>query len=58
MSDERLWVCPDCGREEKRHHASKTRPFCDDCDWRDAVDIEMRPVGPGKEKFAEYGGNL
>jgi len=54
----RLWRCPDCGATEKRHHASKTRPFCDACDHREAVLIEMRPEGPGKEKFAEHGGDL
>lgn len=54
----RRWVCPACGKEQSRHHSSETRPFCDDCEWRDAVLIEMKPEGPGKERFVEYGGDL
>lgn len=53
---QRLWRCPDCGHEEGRHHASKERPFCDECDFRHAVLIEMEPIGPGREKFYDEEG--
>lgn len=52
----RYWACPDCGFKIDRHHAEKERPFCDECEFRDAVLIEMKPRGPGKEKFREHGG--
>lgn len=54
----RKWVCPDCGHEEKRYPASKIRPICEKCDWRDAVHIEMVAQGPGRGKFMEHGGDL
>jgi hypothetical protein len=47
--DERLWRCPDCGAVGDRHHAQRERPFCPNCDARDAVLIEMKPIGPGAE---------
>lgn len=54
--DRRLWRCPTCGLEENRHHAEKKRPFCDECESRDAVLIEMRPIGLGREKFYDEEG--
>ena len=56
-SNERLWKCPDCNREEERHPSKLKRPFCDGCEGRDAVLIEMEPVGPGSEKFFDEDGN-
>ncbi len=56
-TDTRLWRCPTCGHEQSRHHAEKERPFCDECDFRDALLIEMRPIGPGREKFYDESGN-
>jgi ribosomal protein L37AE/L43A len=44
----REWRCPNCGHKEPRHHASKIRPFCDPCDWRLAVLVEMKPVEDGE----------
>lgn len=44
----RKWICPDCGHEEKRHHRTKERPFCDPCDWQHAIDIEMEPYENGE----------
>lgn len=55
---DRLWKCPDCGNTKNRHHRAETRPFCGPCEDRHGVLIEMRPVGDGKEKFAEHGGDL
>lgn len=48
--DKRWWWCANCGRYERRHHNEKQRPFCDECESRDAVLIEMRPKGKATEK--------
>lgn len=50
---ERQWVCPECEHSESRHHAERKRPFCDECEFRFAVLIEMEPRGPGSEKVRD-----
>jgi len=53
---DRQWKCPDCGHTESRHHNERERPFCDRCDSRDAVLIEMNPIGKGEGKILSDGG--
>lgn len=55
-AERRRWECPSCGHTEDRHHASKTRPFCDKCDFRHAVLIEMVPKGKDSSKFYDEDG--
>ena len=49
--DRRWWWCPDCGSVYGRHHSETERKFCYECDARDAVHIEMEPVGKGADAF-------
>lgn len=41
------WECPDCGYTTETHANKEERPFCNECDWRDAVLTEMREVDAG-----------
>ncbi|MWG36509.1 hypothetical protein [Halomarina oriensis] len=52
---ERLWRCPSCHHENKRHHAQTERPFCDNCDGLGVL-VEMKPIGKGAEKFYDEDG--
>lgn len=45
--DKRYWWCPNCGAVFHRSHNETGYKFCYNCDQRDAVLIEMRPVGRG-----------
>lgn len=49
--DLRFWWCGNCGAVFGRHHQTKNRLFCYNCEQRDAVLIEMKPVGPGSDTF-------
>lgn len=65
MSDEsvdtteqrRYWECPNCGITEDRHHSATKRPFCDECESRHAVLVEMKPKGKDTSKFYDKDGN-
>jgi Zn finger protein HypA/HybF involved in hydrogenase expression len=51
--DRRAWWCASCGAVGNRHHSRRKIPFCPNCDGRDAVLIEMKPVGPGADKITD-----
>lgn len=46
---DRLWWCPNCGAVFDRDHRTQTYKFCNNCESRDAVLIECKPVGPGSD---------
>lgn len=53
----RYWECRNCHFKIDRHHAETNRPFCDKCEFRHAVLIEMTPKGKDTEKFYDDDGN-
>ena len=50
-NERRLWKCTVCGETKPRHWNEKQRPFCDECESREAVLIEMSAYGPGSGEF-------
>lgn len=38
------WKCDRCGNRKETHPSKRTRPWCSECESRDAVLVEMEPV--------------
>lgn len=53
--DERAWWCSRCGAVFSRHHAETEYKFCNNCESRDAVLTQCKPVGPGAAQFDSLG---
>lgn len=53
--DKRHWWCPNCGAVFDRKHNETEYKFCYNCDQRDALLIEMRPVGKRSDSFPKGG---
>jgi Zn finger protein HypA/HybF involved in hydrogenase expression len=48
--NKRYWWCDTCGAVFHRNHNETDYKFCYNCEQRDAVLIEMQPVGKDSEK--------
>lgn len=52
---ERYWGCPKCGDTRVRHPNATKSPFCDECEFRDALLVEMEVKGDDPELRTDGG---
>lgn len=52
----RFWWCPTCYATFDRHHAERGYKFCFNCEQRDALLVEMKPIGPGADSVHDAEG--